>query len=90
MTVDRPALPPPDRVTLWPVEGGRFGLDATFSGAFGQDYAKEHRSALKTAGLKASLRHDKAADRFEETWTLRMGPLTADAARAAVEAFLGL
>jgi hypothetical protein len=26
----------------------------------------------------------------EQTWTLRMGPLTADAARVAVEAFLGL
>ena len=90
MTIDRPALPPPDRVTLWPVEGGRFGLDATFSGAFGKDYAKEHRAALKAAGLKASLRHDRAADRFDDTWTLRMGPLTADAARAAVEGFLGV
>ena len=90
MTIDRPALPPPDRVTLWPVEGGRFGLDATFSGAFGKDYAKEHRAALKAGGLKASLRHDKAPDRFDDTWTLRMGPLTADAARAAVEAFLGV
>ena len=90
MTIDRPALPPPDRVTLWPVEGGRFGIDATFSGAFGKDYAKEHRSALKQGGLKASLRHDKAGDRFDDQWTLRLGPLTADAARAAVEAFLGL
>jgi len=90
VTVDRPALPPPDRLTLWPVEGGRFGLDAAFSGAFGKEYASEHRAALKVAGLKAVLRHDKAADRFDDTWTLRMGPLTADAARVAVEAFLGL
>ena len=90
MTVDRPALPPPDRITLWPVEGGRFGIDASFSGAFGKDYAKEHRAALKVAGQKASLRHDRAPDRFDDTWTLRMGPLTADAARAAVEAVLGL
>ena len=87
MTVDRPVLPPPDRLTLWPVEGGRFGLDASFSGAFGQDYAKEHRAALKAGGLKASLRRDRGA---EETWILRMGPLTSEAARAAVEAFLGL
>ena len=90
MTLDRPALPPPDRLTLWPVEGGRFGLDAVFSGAFGKDYAKEHRAALKLAGLKASLKHERAGDSFDDTWTLRMGPLTADAARVAVEAFLGL
>jgi hypothetical protein len=83
--LDRPVLPPPDKLSLWPVEGGRFGLDATFSGAFGKDYAKEHRSALKRAGLKASLRRDG-----EQAWTLRMGPLTADAARVSVEAFLGL
>ena len=43
--LDHPVLPPPDEVSLWPVEGGRFGLDATFSGAFGRDYASEHRSA---------------------------------------------
>jgi len=83
--LDRPALPPPDKVTLWPVEGGRFGVDATFAGAFGKAYAKEHRSALKAAGLKASLRREGG-----ETWTLRMGPLTGEAARAAVDAFLGL
>ena len=86
MTVDRPMLPPPDRLTLWPVEGGRFGLDAVFSGAFGKSYAKEHQAALQVGGLKSSLKRD----RREDTWTLRMGPLTADAARVAVEAFLGL
>ncbi len=83
--LDRPVLPPPDKLSLWPVEGGRFGLDATFSGAFGKAYAKEHRAALRRAGLKATLRSEG-----DETWTLRMGPLTADAARISVEAFLGL
>ena len=83
--LDRPILPPPDRLTLWPVEGGRFGLDATFSGAFGQQYAREHRFALRTGGLDASLRRDG-----EDTWILRMGPLTPAAARSAVDAFLGL
>lgn len=83
--VDRPLLSPPDKLSLWPVEGGRFGLDATFSGAFGREYAREHRTAMRAAGLKASLRRDG-----NDTWTLRMGPLTADAARVSVEAFLGL
>jgi hypothetical protein len=78
-------LPPPDRLTLWPVEGGRFGLDATFTGAFGKGYAKEHRAALKAGGLRSSLRTEG-----EETWVLRLGPLAADAARTAVEASLGL
>ena len=83
--LDRPALPPPDKVTVWPVEGGRFGLDATFSGGWGKDYAKEHRAALRTAGLRSSLRRDG-----DDVWTLRLGPLTGEAARAAVDAFLGL
>jgi hypothetical protein len=83
--VDRPVLPPPDRLTLWPVEGGRFGVDATFTGAWGRSYAEEHRAALRLGGLDASLRRAG-----EETWILRLGPLTAAAARAAVDAFLGL
>ena len=83
--LDRPVLPPPDRLTLWPVEGGRFGIDATFTGAFGRAYAQEHRSALRAGGLKPSLRKEQ-----EDSWTLRLGPLTAAAARSAVEAFLGL
>jgi hypothetical protein len=83
--LDRQILPPPDKLTLWPVEGGRFGLDATFTGAFGLTYAEEHQAALRAGGLEASLRQD-----LGDTWTLRMGPLTAAAARTAVEAFLGL
>ncbi len=83
--LDRQVLPPPDRLTLWPVEGGRFGVDATFTGAFGLTYAEEHQAALRDGGLQASLRQD-----LGETWTLRLGPLTAAAARSAVEAFLGL
>jgi len=83
--LDRQLLPPPDRLTLWPVEGGRFGLDATFTGAFGFTYADEHQRALEQGGLQARLRQDHG-----DTWTLRMGPLTAAAARTAVEAFLGL
>ena len=84
--LDRQVLPPPDRLSLWPLEGARFGLDATFSGAFGPAYAEEHQAALRAGGLEASLRQGPG----EDAWTLRMGPLTGAAARAAVEAFLGV
>ena len=83
--LDRPVLPPPDKVAVWPVEGGRFGLDATFSGGWGKDYAKEHRAALRAAGLRSSLRREG-----DDVWTLRLGPVTGAAARAALDAFLGL
>jgi hypothetical protein len=29
------ARPIPDKLSIWPVEGGRFGLDATFTGSSG-------------------------------------------------------
>ncbi|MCW3056318.1 MAG: hypothetical protein JWO21_287, partial [Solirubrobacterales bacterium] len=29
------AGPVPDRLTIWPVDDGRYGLDATFHGATG-------------------------------------------------------
>jgi hypothetical protein len=37
------AGPIPDSVTIWPVDDGRHGLDATFRGASGYERAQHHR-----------------------------------------------
>jgi hypothetical protein len=41
------AGPVPDRLTIWPVDDGRYGLDATFQGATGYDRAEHHRLATE-------------------------------------------
>lgn len=78
-----PALAP-DRLSVWPVEGGRYGLDATYHGTTGFERAEMQRQHLQAASLRASLRQE-----LGDAWTLRLGPLTHGAAWTAIEAFLG-
>jgi hypothetical protein len=35
--------PAPDRLTLWPIDDGRYGIDATFQGATGFQRAEHHQ-----------------------------------------------
>lgn len=90
---DTPAVNPPtepvpvnapDRVSVWPMEGGRFGIDATYHGATGYQRAEAHRAALERARLRVSLRQE-----LGDSWTLRLGPLARDAAWLAIESFIG-
>lgn len=74
----------PDRLSVWPMEDGRYGLDATYHGATGFSRAEAQRQRLQDANLGASVRQELGDD-----WTLRLGPLTHSAAWTAIEAFLG-
>jgi hypothetical protein len=40
--LDIPAGPVADRLTLWPVDDSRYGLDAVFQGASGYERCEEH------------------------------------------------
>lgn len=73
----------PDRLSVWPVEGGRYGVDAHYHGATGAQRAAGQKERLIEAGLHATLRTD------DQGGVLRLGPLTHDAAWIALEAFLG-
>jgi hypothetical protein len=46
------ARPVPDKLSIWPVEGGRFGIDATFTGVSGYDRAERHERILSAAGVR--------------------------------------
>lgn len=74
----------PDRLSIWPMERERYGLDATYHGATGFERAETQRQLLQAANLSASVRQELGDD-----WTLRLGPLTHSAAWAAIEAFIG-
>lgn len=74
----------PDRLSVWPMEDGRYGLDATYHGATGFDRAEAQRQLLQATNLSASVRQELGDD-----WTLRLGPLTHSAAWTAIEAFIG-
>jgi hypothetical protein len=74
----------PDRLSVWPMEDGRYGLDATYHGRTGFERAEAQRQRLQAANLRASVRQE-----LDDDWTLRLGPLTHSAAWTAIEAFLG-
>ena len=74
----------PDELSIWPVEGGRYGLDAHYEGRTGVQRAERQRERLERANLAASVRRHARGGA-----TLRVGPLPHQAAWLALEAFLG-
>ena len=74
----------PDELSVWPVEGGRFGIDAHYHGPTGRRRAERQAERLADANLAASVRDHPSGGA-----TLRLGPLQHQAAWIALEAFLG-
>lgn len=83
VNVPTQAGPVPDRMTIWPMEDGRYGLDATFQGASGYERAEVHASALDEGGIAHSFRQE-----LDGAWTLRFGPLSAAEVSTALSAFV--
>jgi hypothetical protein len=73
----------PDRLSVWPVEGGRYGIDAHYQGHTGAERANGQQQRLKKVGLPATVKRDA------EGGLIRIGPLTHAATWLALEAFLG-
>jgi hypothetical protein len=78
-----PAGPVPDRLTIWPMDDGRYGLDATFQGATGYARAMQHERELTRLGVQHAFRQE-----LDGGWTLRFGPLPAAAIAQALSAFV--
>ena len=74
----------PDQLSIWPVEGGRFGIDARYQGTSGAARAAQQRARLERVNVYATVREDDDGGA-----TLRLGPLAHQAAWVAIEAFLG-
>ncbi len=74
----------PDRLAVWPIEDGRYGIDATYHGATGLERAETQRRHLERQHLQVPLRQELGG-----SWTLRLGPLAHGAAWTAIEAFIG-
>lgn len=73
----------PDRLAVWPLEGGRYGIDAQYFGSTGVTRAERQAERLGASGLRASAQLDGEGAR------VRLGPLTHGAVWIALESFLG-
>lgn len=81
--LDYPVGPVADRVTLWPMDDGRYGIDAVFQGASGFERCEAHREGLREQGV----RH-KHLQNLDGSWSLRFGPLSAQEVGRAITAFV--
>lgn len=77
------AGPVPDRLAIWPIDDGRYGLDATFQGSSGYERAERHVAILDKAKVEYSFRQE-----LGDAWTLRFGPLTSAEVSSALTAFV--
>ena len=71
-----PALPGPtrpDRISIWPVETDRYGIDVLFHGVAGFRRADTIQRQLEAGGVASSLRQEPGGG-----WTVRFGPVTRD------------
>jgi hypothetical protein len=75
---------PPDRLTLWPVGEGRFGLDVSWLGPVGHSEANLVRDALGASGIRGQLRQSVDG----RAWSVRVGPLRGEEIVRVVGAFL--
>jgi hypothetical protein len=81
-----PAPPPgpvADKLSIWPLDSGQYGLDASFQGRSGFERMERHEAALKAAGVKFSL-----VQELGDAWTLRFGPLSAAEVSVALRSFV--
>jgi hypothetical protein len=77
------AGPVADRISIWPLDDGRYGLDATFQGASGYERAEVHVALLSELAVDHSLIQELAGG-----WTLRLGPVSAADIAQALSAFV--
>jgi hypothetical protein len=79
-----PIGPVPDRVTIWPVEDGTFGIDATFQGVTGYQHAELHEQVLRLREIRCTLRQE-----LDGGWTVRLGPFPRELVEQAIALFIG-
>jgi hypothetical protein len=77
------AGPVPDRVSLWPLDDGRYGLDAIFQGASGYQRMEQHEQELNQHRVPHSVRQELGG-----AWAIRLGPLRAVEVARALGAFV--
>jgi hypothetical protein len=81
-----PAPPPgpvADKLSIWPLDSGQYGLDASFQGRSGFERMERHEATPKAAGVKFSL-----VQELGDAWTLRFGPLSAAEVSVALRSFV--
>jgi hypothetical protein len=74
----------PDKLTIWPVDDGGFGIDVRWSGGEGNRRAGVVRGLLEQAQVRAKL----AQSLDGRGWELRVGPVPGAEVARVIDQFL--
>jgi hypothetical protein len=74
----------PDRLTLWPLDDERYGLDARFQGPWACEDAEHAAAHLYAPDVDYALRQEA-----DGGWTVRLGPMNSLQVAEALGALIG-
>ena len=74
----------PDKLTIWPLDERRFGIDVRWSGGEGNRRATVVRRLLEDAGIQA--RFSQHPD--GRGWELRVGPVPGEDVASVIDQFV--
>ena len=74
----------PDKLTIWPLDEGGFGIDIRWAGGEGNRRATVARRLLEDAGIRARL--SQHAD--GRGWELRLGPVPGQEVAKLIDQFV--
>jgi hypothetical protein len=74
----------PDKLTIWPLDDGGFGLDVRWSGGAGNRRATVVRQLLEEAGIRVRLQQHLDG----RSWELRLGPIPGDEVAKVIDQFV--
>jgi hypothetical protein len=73
----------PDRLSIWPMDDERFGIDVLYLGAQGYRRADVVKRQIESLGLEATMRQDG-----ERGWVVRFGPVSRDDMLAVLNGYV--
>lgn len=73
----------PDKLSIWPTEDERFGIDVLYVGAQGHHRAEMVVRQIEAAGLAVALR-----DEGENAWVVRFGPVSREEMLAVLNGYV--
>jgi hypothetical protein len=73
----------PDKLSIWPTEDERFGIDVLYVGAQGHRRAGIVFRQIEAAGLPAALRREG-----ETEWVVRFGPVSREDMLAVLNGYV--
>jgi hypothetical protein len=73
----------PDKLSIWPTEDERFGIDVLYLGALGHRRAEVVSRQIESAGLPVAMRQEG-----DNGWIVRFGPVSREEMLAVLNGYV--